>query len=228
MLNSILLLVSAYKIKVNKKLLCLKNLKNFLFQLLYVIVVQGNVLGVIMRVFVLFVFSFCIGVNSTAMEQQQFPKEHLGVVCSNSREELMVLSGNTLIATSCHLFYRKWLGDEDLDMDSSLIATKKDGCIVGFLMNKKKVVTAKCDSWLKMLIDLDPVAEVTFSADAVMFLDGKFGRHRYTQTFKNMYGSIEFTLPLAEGCNIAIDYTGDEINTQFTLIPMNVSNLYSE
>lgn len=177
-----------------------------------------------MKVFLLFAFSFLSVVNLSAMERQQFPGESFDIVYKNPREKLMIDSGNSMIITCCDCFHEKWCTPANPEL---LIETKKDGCIVGCLINKE-IVTARCDSWLKMLIELLPKAEVTFSADAVMFMNGEFGRHKYTQTFKNMCGMVEFTLPVANGCNITVDYTSDMVNTFFTLVPMEIVSTYSE
>lgn len=176
----------------------------------------------------LFAFSFFVsGVSSNliAMEQQQFPgKSIFDITCGSPREKLMIDSGNSMEIICCDCFHEKWCTPANPEL---LVETKEDGCIVGCLVNKE-VLTARCDSWLKILIGLQPKAEVTFSADAVMFMNGEFGRHEYTQTFKNMYGMVEFTLPVAENCHMTVDYTSDMVNTFFTLVPMEIVSTYSE
>ena len=157
--------------------------------------------------------------------ERQFPyRSSSGIVCNNQLEALVDDSWPYLYLTGSDCFVNMWWERTE---SSEVIQTQKDGCIIGCLLNKEPL-TATCDSWLRMLISLEPHADVTFSADAVMFLNGEFGRHVYTHTFSNMLGTVEFTLPVAEGCHISMDFTCNSVDACFTLIPMSITPQYRE
>lgn len=137
------------------------------------------------------------------MEQHQFPND--------KRMKKMWRTYTKLAPADSSHFVSKWLDGDDH------IRIKNDGCPVGDNMDKPVIAT--CDSWLKVQIEMAGYDDITFSADAVMFVNGEIGE--YTQTFRGMMGTVEFLLPVAEGCKIVITSIPASVPwAGFILIPM--------
>lgn len=127
----------------------------------------------------------------------------------------------TLGVTETTRFAKKW------GVISEGRKLKRDGCLIGEIGES---LVVERDSWLKIQIELCCLADITFSADAVMFVNGEIGE--YTQNFKQMLGTAEFSLPVAKGCRITVATTPAEMGTWtcFILIPMeeNIVSSYRE